>query len=254
VLIVRIISSHHIVGFWMHRDLEAPFDSPAAILARSARLFLRRLPFLAAVTLAVFVPGKTLLQVLCFALDIAPEGLASYLLMDVSDLILSAWTIPSAIHGLVTGEPFGACLRYGRRLWGRMLWNKFKVEITIALYSLLLFVPGLIAMTKLALTDAIVAMQGDREPEPLARSAELTAGYRWRVFFVVTPLSVLDLAGSFYLLGSLPGAAHSRWMLAAVDSAWAVAGMWMTVAGLIMYVGRVGKLPDPPQKARRQRR
>jgi hypothetical protein len=238
----------------MHRDLEAPFDSPAAILARSARLFLRRLPFLAAVTLAVFVPGKTLLQVLCFALDIAPEGLASYLLMDVSDLILSAWTIPSAIHGLVTGEPLGACLRYGRRLWGRMLWYKFKVEITIALYSLLLFVPGLIAMTKLALTDAIVAMQGDREPEPLARSAELTAGYRWRVFFVVTPLSVVDLAGSFYLLGSLPGAAHSRWMLAAVDSAWAVAGMWMTVAGLIMYVGRVGKLPDPPQKARRQRR
>jgi hypothetical protein len=43
-------------------------------------------------------------------------------------------------------------------------------------------------------------------------------------------------------------------MLAAVDSAWAVVGMWMTVAGLMMYVGRVGKLPAPPQKAQRQRR
>jgi hypothetical protein len=238
----------------MHRDLYAPFDSPAAVLARSARLFLHRLPFLAAVTLAIFLPGKALLHIVCFALDIPPEGLASYLLMDVSDLVLGAWAIPAAIHGIMTGEPLPACLRYGRRLWGRMLWNKFKVEITIALYSLLLFVPGLIAMAKLALTDAIVAINGDREPEPLARSVELTTGYRWRVFFVVAPLAVLDLAGSFYLLGSLPGAAHSRWMLALVDSVWAVVGMWMTVAGLMLYVGRAGEVPNPPHKARRQRR
>jgi hypothetical protein len=171
--------------------------------------------------------------------------------MDVSDLVLGAWAIPAAIHGLVTGEAVGACLRYGRKLWGRMLWNKFKVEITIALYTLLFFVPGMIAMAKLALTDAIVAIEGDREPEPLARSVDLTAGYRWRVFCVAAPLAVLDLAGSFHLLGSLPGAAHSRWMLALVDGAWAVVGMWMTVAGLMMYAGRVG---SPPPKARRQRR
>lgn len=170
---------------------------------------------------------------------------------DSSAAVLGAWAIPAAIHGLVTGEPLGACLRYGRRLWWRMLWNKFKVEITIALYTLLFFVPGMIAMAKLALTDAIVAIEGDREPEPLARSVELTAGYRWRVFCVAAPLAVFDLAGSFYLLGSLPGAAHSRWMLAFVDGAWAVVGMWMTVAGLMMYVGRVG---SPPPKARRQRR
>jgi hypothetical protein len=238
----------------MHLDLEAPFDSPAAILVRSARVFLRRLPFLATVTLAVFLPGKALLQIVSAVLDIAPEGLTSYLLMDVSDLVLGAWAIPAAIHGLGTGEPVGACLRYGRRLWGRMLWNKFKVEITIALYTLLLFVPGLIAMAKLALTDAIVAVNGDREPEPLARSVELTAGYRWRVFFVVAPLAVLDLVGSFYLLGSLPGASHSRWMIALVDSVWAVVGMWTTVAGLMMYVGRAGKIPSPPHKTRRQRR
>jgi hypothetical protein len=83
---------------------------------------------------------------------------------------------------------------------------------------------------------------------------------------------VFDLAGSFYLLGSLPGASHSRWMLALVDSVWAVAGMWMTVAGLMMYVGRIGnarassarpssgvgnpaRVTNPPHKTtRRQRR
>lgn len=241
----------------MHTDLERPFDSAAGLLGRSARVFFKRLPFLAAVTLAIFVPGKLLLQVACFAFDIAPEGLVSYLLMDVSDLVLGAWAIPAAIHGLRSGEPLGVCLRHGRHLWGRMLWNKFKVEITIALYTLLFFVPGLIAMAKLALTDAIVAVEGAGEPEPLSRSIDLTAGRRWRVFFVVAPLSALDLAGSFYLLGSLPGATHSRWMLAMVDSVWAVAGMWMTVAGLTMYLGVAPKRADvsagPPRKPRQRR-
>jgi hypothetical protein len=225
----------------MRRELDSPFASAPGVLARSLKVFLAHLPFLAAVTLAIFLPGKLLLQAACYTLDIAPEGLASFLLMDLSDLVLGAWAIPAAIHGVTTGEPVPECLRYGRRLWGRMLRNKFKVEITIALYTLLLFVPGFIAMAKLALTDAIVALEGDHEPEPLARSAELTAGIRWRVFFVVAPLAVFDLAGSFYLLGSLPGASHSRWMLALVDSVWAVAGMWMTVAGLMMYLGRTGK-------------
>jgi hypothetical protein len=241
----------------MPSDLERPFASTGELLLRSFRVFLARLPLLATVTLAVFLPGKLLLHFCCYLLDIPPEGLASYLLMDVSDLILAAWAIPAAIHGLRSNDGSGACLRYGRKLWGRMLWNKFKAEITIALYSLLLFVPGLIAMAKLALVDAIVAVEGADEPEPLAKSTELTAGRRWRVFFVVAPLSILDLVGSFYLLGALPGAAHSRWMLGLIESAWAVVGMWMTVAGLMMYLGTVPKRADavagPPRKIRQRR-
>jgi hypothetical protein len=237
----------------MQRDLERPFDSAAALLARSARIFLSRFRFLAAITLAVFVPGKLLLQFVCFLLDVPPEGLASYLLMDVTDLIIGALAIPAAVHGLVFERPVGECLRYGLRLWPRMLWNKFKVEITISLYTLLLFVPGLIAMARLALTDAIVAVEGRGEPEPLARSRELTEGRRWRVFFVVAPLSILDLVGSFYLLGKVPGATHSRWILALVDSSWAVVGMWMTVAGLLMYFGvapkRAGDVAGPFRKS-----
>src|SRR5512133_4016289 len=107
----------------MQRELDAPFDSAAGLLIRSLRLFAGRLPFLATVTLAVFVPGKLLVQVVCAALDIPPEGLASYLLMDVSDLVLGALAIPAAIHGLTSGASPGPSLRYGRQLWGRMLWT-----------------------------------------------------------------------------------------------------------------------------------
>jgi hypothetical protein len=235
-------------------SLDRPFDSAPALLGRSARLFFARLPFLAAVTLAVFLPGKLLVQFLCWAMDLPPEGVASYLMMDFSDLVLGSLAIPAAIYGLTSGKPVAESLRYGRRLWGRMFWNKFKVEITVTLYALLLFVPGLIAMAKLALTDAIVAMEGEREPDPLGKSTELTAGRRWRVFFVVTPLALLDLVGSFYLLGALPGGAHSRWMLAMVDSLWAVVGMWATVAGLMMYLGVIPKRTGEPAGALRKAR
>jgi hypothetical protein len=238
-------------------SLDRPFDSAPALLGRSARLFFARLPFLATVTLAVFLPGKLLAQFLCWAMDLPPEGVASYLMMDFSDLVLGSLAIPAAIYGLTSGKAVVESLRYGQRLWGRMFWAKFKVEITVTLYALLLFIPGLIAMAKLALTDAIVAMEGEREPDPLGKSIELTAGRRWRVFFVVAPLALFDLIGSFFLLGAVPGAAHSRWMLAVVDSLWAVVGMWSTVAGLMMYLGtipkRASEVAGPLRNARQRR-
>jgi hypothetical protein len=124
-----------------------------------------------------------------------------------------------------------------------MFWNKFKVEMTVALWSLLLFIPGIVAMVKLALTDAIVALE-PAEPEPLTRSREMTAGIRWRVFSVVAPLTLIDLAGNMVVLLSMPGVAHSRWLLGLADSLLAVIGMWAVVACLMMYLGRIER---PPQ-------
>jgi hypothetical protein len=220
---------------------------PWRILGRSAALFAGDLPFIASVTLAVFLPGKLLTQFLFYVLDIAPDGILAYFLLDLSDLVLGALAVPAIIHGLHTKLRTGRTpsvsdsLRWGRRLWGRMLWNKFKVEITVMLWSLLIFIPGLIAMTRLALTDPALAIEGDRCPDPLQRSRELVAGHGWRVFAVLVPLVILDTAGSFLVLGEL---AHGpRWMLAFGDSAMAVVNGWTTVAVLLMYLFR-GEAPQ----------
>ena len=228
----------------MQRELQQPFDSAPRLLGRSARVFFARLPFLVSVTLAVFIPGKVVTQLVGVVLDIAPEGIASYLLMDFSNLVLGALAIPAAIYGLTTGRPVIESLQRGRKQWGRMFWNKFKVEMTVALWSLLLFVPGIVAMMKLALTDAVVALD-ENEADPLARSRELTAGVRWRVFFVMAPLMLIDLAGNIVVLISMPGVAHSRLLLGLADSVLAVIGMWSTVAVLMMYLGRI---VSPPQR------
>jgi hypothetical protein len=230
----------------MQRELRQPFDSAPGLLGRSARVFFGRLPFLVLVTLAVFIPGKLVAQLVCAAMDVPPEGIASYLLMDFSSLVLGSLTVPAAIYGLTTDRPLLECLRHGKKVWGRMFWNKFKVEMTVALWSLLLFIPGLVAMAKLALTDAVVALD-ENETDPLQQSRELTEGIRWRVFFVIAPLMLIDLAGNIVVLTSMPGVAHSRWLLGTADSLLAVVEMWSTVAGLMMYLGRIG---NPPQTKR----
>jgi hypothetical protein len=236
----------------MPPELDRPFDSALGVLGRSARVFGRRLPLYAALMLAVFVPGKMLVQLGCEMADVAPDGVASYLLMDFATLVLSSWTVPAIVHAVTRDAGFGESLAFGRRLWGRMFWAKFKAEMTVTLYSLLLFIPGLMAMARLALVDAVVAVEGAKEPQPLARSSELTAGCRWRVFFVLAPLSLVDLAGSFYLLSAIPGASHSRPLIALVDSLWSVFSVWGTIAILMVYVGRAGLPASPPPKRHRR--
>jgi hypothetical protein len=214
------------------------------LLLRSARVFFGNLPFLAAVTLVVFLPGKLALQAVCYALDIPTDGVLSYLLMDSSDLVLSALVIPAAIYGLLekfrTGRtaPLSESLRWGRRQWGKTLWNKFKVEITVTLWGALLLVPGVVAMVRLIFTDAIVAVEADRETDVLQRSRILSRGHGWRIFFVLLPMMILDLAGTFVVLSRLQGLTHSRIALALVDSAFSVGGQWTTVIVLLLYLGR----------------
>jgi hypothetical protein len=237
----------------LHIDfLTEPFDSVPRMLLRSAAVFWRNLSFVAAVTLAVYLPGKLALQFICYVLDIPAEGILSYVLLEVSDLVLGALVAPALIYGLVTrirGDdpaPLGECFLWGRRQWGKTLWNRLQVEITVMLSSLLLFVPGIMAMVRLTFTDAIVAIEGDRETQVLTRSSVLSQGRRWRIFLVLLPMMALDLAGTVLSFSALQ-AAQSRALFAVADSLLAVIGQWTTVAVLLMYFGLAG--PERPPAA-----
>jgi hypothetical protein len=243
-----------------HIQIDFPtqlFDSVLGLLFRSARVFFGNLPFLAAVTLVVFLPGKLALALGCYVVDIPTDGILSYLLMDSSDLVLSALVIPAVIYGLVekfrTGRtaPLAESLRWGRRQWGKTLWNKFKVEITVTLWGALLLVPGVVAMVKLIFTDALVAIEADRETDVLQASRVLSQGHRWRIFFVLLPMMILDLAGTFVVLARLQGLTHSRIALALVDSAFSVGGQWTTVIVLLLYLGLVTPISAFPGSGRK---
>ena len=219
------------------------FDSAGKLLVRSAVLFFAHLRFLATITLAVFLPGKLILQLACYLLNVPANGILSYFLIDFSDLILGALAVPAVVYGLVTkfrtGQtaPLAEALRWGRRQWAKTLWNKVKVEITVTLWGALLLLPGLAAMVRLAFADPVVAIEADRQSDVLKRSQVLSRGHRWRICFVLMPLLLLELVGSFAVLNLVEKAAYSRLLLAVADSLLAVGGQWTTVAVLLMYLG-----------------
>jgi hypothetical protein len=224
-----------------------PFSSAGRLLLRSGRLFFVNLPFLAALTLVVYLPAKLAIQLACYVGNVPGEGLLSYVLMETADLALSALVIPAALYALVEKQRsgrlagFGESLRWGWRQWGKTLWNKFKVEITVSLSLLLLVVPGLLAVVKLVFTDVVVAIEGDLETAPLQRSRQLSLGHRWNIFLVLVPLGILDMAGTYLALNALESAASPRVVLALASSLLAVAEHWLTAAVLLMYLGVTGR-------------
>jgi hypothetical protein len=213
-----------------------PFHSAPKLLARSAVLYFGTLPQVAAVTLIVFVPAKLALEWLCWALGAPEGGVLSYALSAVSDLVLGALAAPAVVYLLVgrlrTGRPapIGESLRWGWRLWGKSLWNTFKMEVTVALWTLLLIVPGVVAMVRLAFTEVVVGVEGNRTADVLGRSRELSAGRRWRIFFVLAAIGLVELLawGGVLRLGL---------GMALTDSLLAVVSQWNVAALLLMYLG-----------------
>jgi hypothetical protein len=222
-----------------------PFDSPWRLLLASTRVFFANLGFLAMVTLAIFLPGKAALQIIFEWLDVPKSGLAAYLGMDLSDLVLGSLAAPAAIYGLMerfrTGKtaPLGRSLRWGLRQWLKMLWTRLKVEITITLWGALFVIPGVVAMVRLIFTDPIVAIEGDRAPAVLERSRDLSRGRGWRIFAVVIPVMLVELAGPFLIFDAIGGSEASRPVIALVDSLLSVGGQWAMVIVLLMYLGVV---------------
>jgi hypothetical protein len=222
-----------------------PFLSPLPLLRDSLRVFFSNLPFLASATLIIYLPGKLATQFLCYLLDIPFAGLLSYFILEISDLVLGALVAPAIVYGLVhrfrTGRAagLGESLRWGRRQWLKTLGNQLKVEITITLWGALLFIPGIVAMVRLIFADVVVAVEADRQDAVLERSRQLTKGRGWRVFFVLLPLLVLNLAAMFLVLDRVQAATNSRVAFALVDSGLAIAAQLTTVATLMMYLGSV---------------
>jgi hypothetical protein len=236
----------------MPREPAQPFDSAPRLLLRSAAIFFVNLPVIAALTLAVMIPGNLLVQGFSYLLDVPSDGILSYVLLEIGDLVFGALAAGAVIYA-ITGKlrdgrapGLGESLRRGRRIWLRMLWNQFKMEMTVGLWSLLIFIPGLIALVRLFLVLPVAALEPDAA-DPLRRSEELTRGVRWRLFFVALPLLAIDLFGSFVILDALPGAGNSRLLLALADSALAVAGQWTTVAALLIYVGQASRPAHRPK-------
>jgi hypothetical protein len=165
--------------------------------------------------------------------------------LEISDLFLGALVAPAVIYGLVQYRrkgktpPVGESLRWGRRQWLRTLGNKIKVEVTVTLWGALLFIPGIVALVRLILTDVVIAIESDRQEDPMGRSRELVRGHGWMIFFTLLPLMLLDLVGMYLLMDRNQGVEYSRIIFAIAESVLSVPEQLGTVAILLIYLGLV---------------
>lgn len=231
-----------------------PFTSPLRLVVRAVRLFVSRFLLIAAITLTVFLPGNLALQFVCEVLDIPVSGVKFYLLLEALDLVLASLVAPAVVYALAGASPgFGPALRWGRRQFGKTLWNEVKVNITVILWGALLVIPGIIAMVRLIFTDVVVAIEGDLEPDPMQRSRQLSQGRLWRMLGVLAPIALVNMAAMFLILDR-PGLVESRVLFAIADSVLNIFGQLTTVAVVLMYLGLVppkSKSASPARGARR---
>lgn len=233
-----------------------PFRSVPRLLLRSVLLFGSNLPFVAGISLLIFLPATIALQGLFSLMNVATNGILSYFLMSADDLILSALVVPALLYGLALKlrdgklPPLSDSLRWGTRQWRKMLWNTFKMEVSILLASLLLIIPGIIVAIDLIFTETIIAVEADRTWDVRERTRSLARGHRWRIFFVMLPLSLLGLAGQMAVLKVLGDAANSHLLLALADSLLTVVGQLSTVAVLLIYLGLIEARPTAAVRAK----
>ena len=77
----------------------------------------------------------------------------------------------------------GNMMRDGFKPWGRNVWGMFLMGLFVFLWSLLLFIPGIMASYSYAMKDFILAEHPElTASEAIARSKEMMRGNRWRLF------------------------------------------------------------------------
>ena len=109
----------------------------------------------------------------------------------------------------------------------------------MTLWGALLFIPGIVAMIRLIFTDVVVAIEADRQPDPMQRSREVSHGHRWSIFFTLFPLMILDLVGMYFALDRNQGVEHSRLLFAIAESILSVPEQLGTIAIFLIYAGLV---------------
>jgi hypothetical protein len=167
------------------------------ILDRGLKLLLARLPTFYAINLIVLAPtlaGQLALPALVQAALAGESGLSQMLAISVGSLLLSLLTLilqPIATGGIlhVIAQGFvdvrvglGAALGIALRRFGKLLITSLLAGLITAVGFFLCIVPYFIFMVWYIFIAQIVVVEDLWGPTALARSQELTAGYRWRVF------------------------------------------------------------------------
>ncbi|HUM10763.1 MAG TPA: hypothetical protein VLT82_07440 [Myxococcaceae bacterium] len=165
--------------------------SIGSAISRSVAVWGKNLPFFFAVSVVAYIP----MLLLSPAIPTSANGWGLYLLGFVISMVL-AYVVTGLMTYSVLEQLRGrspsasASISYGLSRAGPLLAAAIFTGLMIGAGMLLLVIPGIILAVRWALISPVVI--AERNVDPRARSAELTAGHRWALFGL---LLLLGIAG-----------------------------------------------------------
>jgi len=159
-----------------------------AKFAEAIRLLRMNLFLFSSIILTVWLPGNVLVDYLAAYVYPEDDGFRSIRLNMYIDAIFAPISVAALIHAL-SKLKHGERPRYlesmavGLRNWGRLAIVRLLAGLLIALGLIALVVPGVVLLVRYALLDAVVVLEGAGTDKARRRSAELTAGTRWQIFW-----------------------------------------------------------------------
>jgi len=89
---------------------------------------------------------------------------------------------------------FGSALAVGASSWGRMWWTRFLTRLSIVLGFLLLIIPGIYLLVRLALVEPVVICERVSGTTAIRRSFELTEERDWEVVILGLVYGIVTIA------------------------------------------------------------
>jgi hypothetical protein len=163
--------------------------SIGSAISRSVSVWGKNLPFFFAVSLVAYLP----MLVLSPGIPTSATGWGLYLLGFILSMVLSyvvtglmTYSVLEQLRGRSPSP--AASISYGLSRAGPLLAAAIFTGILIGGGMLLFVIPGIILAVRWCLISPVVIAEKDVDPR--ARSAELTAGHRWALFGLLFLLAV----------------------------------------------------------------
>lgn len=147
-------------------------------------------PFLfSAIVLTVWLPGNLVVNYFAYHVYSEEEILGLIRSTMRIELVFGPIYIAAMIHALrelKSGNrpSYFESIRVGFRNWGRLFVAQFVAGLLIGLGLIALVIPGIVLAVRYAIIAPLVVLEGASATEARKRSAELTVGMRWQVFWM----------------------------------------------------------------------
>jgi len=161
------------------------------------------------ITIAGQTVGTTSVSTRSFGAILLAGFIAAAIVIVISAALQAALTRGAALA--TVGDPIDveASYRFGFRRFGSVFWISLLVGLVVAVGFLLLFIPGLIFLTMLAVAIPALIVEDRRGTAAMGRSWNLVKGHFWHVLGTIAVAFIITI-----VVGAIIGLfGDSNWFL-----------------------------------------